>query len=249
MQDSELTRDLLRRCALNFPTKIAYIDGDRKLTWAEAYDRASRFASVLRSRGIEKGDAVAIISNEHLEVCDHIFACLMIGAVRVGINTRFSEKEILHVINDSNTKLVLVDSHCSEKIEGLTEQLKSDGVLIIGYGGDHSFPLDFDTCMRESQPVSELPEIFENDLAFISYTSGTTGLPKGVMISQKAIHSTIIHTVLGKGLQHDDVAFNALANAWITVILTIYNVANGMTVVLPNGSFGYKSFSSFCRKV
>ena len=73
------------------------------------YDRASRFASVLRSRGIEKGDAVAIISNEHLEVCDHIFACLMIRAVRVGINTQFSEKEILHVINDSDTKLVLVD--------------------------------------------------------------------------------------------------------------------------------------------
>ena len=68
------------------------------------------------------------------------------------------------------------------------------------------------------------------------------------MVSQKAFHSAIIHTVLGKGLQHEDVAFNALANAWICVILTIYNVANGMTVVLPNGSFEINRFSHFVEK-
>lgn len=245
MSKNSLTRDLLNNCARNFPTKIAYIDGDRKISWRETEERAKRFALVLQDLGIGKGDTVAILSGEHIEMCDHIFACLMIGAVRVGINTGFSQKEIMHIINDSNARLILVDASYEHKLEGLTNQLISDGIMLMGYGGNHSLPLDFAVKGSAGDLIEQLPDLNSDDLALISYTSGTTGLPKGVVVSQRALYETLTNTVLNMGLQHEDVWFNSLVNAWITVALSIFNVANGMTVVVANGSFEIHRFLRF----
>lgn len=245
MSKNFLTRDLLTNCARNFPTKIAYIDGDRKITWKETEERAKRFALVLQKLGIQKGDSVAILSGEHIEMFDHIFACLMIGAVRVGINTGFSQTEIMHIISDSKAKLVLIDASYEHKLEGLTDQLISDGIMLMGYGGSHSLPLDFTAKVSSGDLIQSFPDLNSDDLALISYTSGTTGLPKGVVVSQKGLYETLTNTVLNMGLQHEDVWFNSLVNAWITIALSIFNVANGMTVVVANGQFDIHRFLQF----
>lgn len=248
MSKNFLTRNLLRNCARNFPTKIAYIDGDRKISWKETEERAKRFAQVLQNFGIKKGDAVAILSGEHLEMCDHIFGCLMIGAVRVGINTGFSQTEIMHIIHDSNIKLILIDASYESKFDGLVDPLLSEGIILMGFGGNHSLPDDYHLLVSAADPIQQFPELNRDDVALISYTSGTTGLPKGVVVSQRAFYETIINTVLNIGLQHEDVWFNSLVNAWITIAFSIFNVANGMTVVVANGSYDIVRFLEFVEK-
>ncbi|HAC34762.1 MAG TPA: AMP-dependent synthetase, partial [Gammaproteobacteria bacterium] len=94
-------RDFISRVALAFPTQTAFIDGARRVTWPEVDHRSNLLAVALQKLGIGKGDAVGLLSYEYLEVMEHWFACCKIGARRTGINWRYSEREMLHIISDS----------------------------------------------------------------------------------------------------------------------------------------------------
>lgn len=233
------------RCARNFPTKIAYIDGDRMRTWKEMDERSTRLAAAFQRLGIEKGDVVAILTHEHVEVYEHLFACLKIGAVRVGINWRYSPREMLHVIRDSNAGLILVQANCVEPLKDHLDELREEGRLLVGYGGDHGLPLDYETIIAESNQAPQLPELAEEDLVALTFTSGTTGLPKGIKLTQRGMRDAVVYTVISMGLGPEDVWMNPTASAWVTFVLSLLNVANGMTVVLPNGDFDTRRFLEF----
>ena len=89
-----MLRDRLRRCATSYPEKVAYYQGERSRTWSQVYERSVRFAAALQRLGVRKGDAVAILSRECIEVYEHFYACMIIGAVRVGVNWRYSPAEM-----------------------------------------------------------------------------------------------------------------------------------------------------------
>ena len=91
---STLPRDFLVRCAQAMPKKIAFHEGDKSIPWFELNQRANQFARVLQSQVIKKGDVVAVLAHEHIEVYEHYHACLKLGAPRAGIKWRFSPKEI-----------------------------------------------------------------------------------------------------------------------------------------------------------
>jgi len=82
----------------------------------------------------------------------------------------------------------------------------------------------------------------DDDVLLLSYTSGTTGLPKGVMLTEKGIYTAIVHTTLSCGLMPDDIWYTPAANAWITIVINSLFLANGMTMVIPNGDFEARSF-------
>ena len=113
---SFLMRDFIMNCANNIPSKFAYIDGNKHRTWKEMNLYSDSLSVFLQKKGIGKGDRVGIISHEHVEVYDHLYACLKIGAVRIGISWRFSPREILHIIRDSDIKVLIVQDNCIEKI-------------------------------------------------------------------------------------------------------------------------------------
>ncbi|MEL0083111.1 MAG: AMP-binding protein, partial [Gammaproteobacteria bacterium] len=230
-----LTRDLIARCAASYPNKIAYWDGDRSATWPQMHQRSDRFATAMQTLGINKGDAVAILSHEHLEVYEHLFACAKIGALRTGINWRFAAREMVHVIEDADARLVLIEANCVELLADHIQQLTDQGVILVGYGGEHPLAHDYETLLAAADQPPQLPPLNGDDLYCYSYTSGTTGMPKGVMITQQGMHSAIINTVLAIGLRFEDVWFPPTASAWITFVLGSMSLANGMTVVLPNG--------------
>jgi len=242
---TRLTRDLIRQCAISYPNKIAYWDGDRSATWPQMHDRSDRFAAAMQGLGVGKGDAVAILSHEHLEVYEHWFACAKIGALRTGINWRFAAREMLHVIEDADAKLVLIQANCVDLLAEHIEQLSEAGVVLVGYGGKHDLPCDYETLISAADKAPQLPELSADDLVCYSYTSGTTGMPKGVMLTQLGMHEAIINTVLCIGLRFEDVWFPPTASAWITFVLGSMNLANGMTVVLPNGDFESHKYLEF----
>jgi acyl-CoA synthetase (AMP-forming)/AMP-acid ligase II len=88
-----LLRDYTRRAAASYCEKTAFVDGDIRRDWRKVDERSSRFANALQKLGVRKGDAVCIVAHEHIEVLEHWLACAKIGAVRVGINWRYSPRE------------------------------------------------------------------------------------------------------------------------------------------------------------
>lgn len=232
-----LVRDFLLRAAKAMPKRIAFYEGDRSIDWATLNQRANLFAKALQNKGISKGDVVGIVSHEHIEVYEAFHACLKLGLPRVGINWRFSPNEMLYVINDSSAKVVMVQANCVDLMGDLPEKLASEGIILIGYGGEHNLPYDYEELLANSDTDVALPELNQDDLAAISYTSGTTGSPKGVLLSHFGLREAMMNTIINVGLTPNDVWYAPTSSAWITFVLITMNTVNGMTAVLPEGDF------------
>ena len=238
-----LPRDLLTRCAQNFPNKIAYYCGDRSATWSQMDQRADQLAAGLQQLGISQGDTVAILTHETIEVYEHFFACMKIGAVRVSLNWRYAAEEMRHVLKDSNAKAVIVQARCRETIEPLLPELVKAGILVVGYGGDHGLELDYEAVVENGRAnAPQCPTIAPDDALFISYTSGTSGLPKGVVLTHHGLHDTVVYSVLSMGFAPDDVWYMPAASAWVVIAMNVWGLANGMTHVLPDGDFEVTQF-------
>lgn len=230
-------RDFIHRAALAFPGKPAFLDGERSWTWSQVDQRSDQFAAALQEQGVDKGDAVGLLSYEYMEVMEHWFACCKIGARRTGINWRYSERELLHIVADSAIKVLLVSAECVPMIQTHLDEFRGRGIQLIGYGTAHGLDSDYEELLaRQSQPP-QLPELSDADVAMISYTSGTTGLPKGAMLTQGAVRESLVHTALALGVNAEDVFFMPGTTPGVPILLNSFGLVSGATTVLPNGLF------------
>jgi len=233
---SPLLRDQLRRCAVSYGDKTAFIEGQRQLTWAEVDRRTDALAAGMQNLGIGKGDVVAMLAKDHLEVIELWFACLKIGAVRVGINWRYAPREMLHLIRDSNARLVFIQDECGDLLGNSFDELKQGPCQIAGFGTGHGLTVDYD-AMVAADGVPTLPALGEDDLSAISYTSGTTGLPKGALWTQRGVRDALMHSALELGLLHEDTYFAPFPMAGVPILCGSFGLVNGLTTLIPAGSF------------
>lgn len=232
-----LPRDFVSRCVRSFPEKVAYIDGERSFTWRQTNERSDRLASGLQRLGIGKGDVVAILAHDHVEMAEHWYACSKIGALRTGINWRYAPREMLHIIRDSGAKAVIVQANCVPSLEDHLSELRGEGRELIGFGQGHGLSLDYETLLGESDALPELPELVDEDLISIPYSTGTTGLPKGVLWTQRNVREMLTHTIISAGFRHEDVWLNPTPGAGVPMLYNLYGMVNGMTTVMPGGDF------------
>src|SRR5450830_781172 len=111
-----LPRDMVRRCGRNCPDNTAYLCGERSATWQQMDRRSDRFGVALQKLGHRSGETVAILTFETIEVYEHFFACMKIGAPRVGLNTQYPWPEMVHVLKDSETRYFLVHARCRQLV-------------------------------------------------------------------------------------------------------------------------------------
>lgn len=241
-------RDFVRRCSMSYPDKVAYIDGERRCTWRLVRERSVRLAAALqRTLGVREGDVVAMLSHDHVEAVEHVFACMEIGAVRVGVNRGYSRDEIAHVIRDSDARVLIVQANCRPFVEPFLDAFEREGRRLVGFGDGHGFALDYETLLAvatEPEPV----ELHDNDPAAISYTSGTTGYPKGAIYKASGMRDMLVHFVLSTGLRHEDRWMNPTSMAWATFMLNVMSVVNGMTTVLPGEDFRPETLLDVCTR-
>jgi len=178
---------LLQRAARKWPESIALIYRDTEITYRELYQRACQFADTLRARDIAPGARVLMCFENSPEFYVAYFAIWHVGAVIVPLNTFLHEKEFAHIVHDADPVLIVTSS---DRVSGFTNILNEKKIPILTetdmvFSGVQDDAAIADTIV--DRPVEEL--------AALLYTSGTTGAPKGVMLSG----SNIMHNLLQAG--------------------------------------------------
>jgi long-chain acyl-CoA synthetase len=171
--------DIVRRHGRERPDAAALIVGDRTITYGELDDRSSRTAQAFAAAGVGFGDRVAFIERNGAEFFDVTFGLAKLGAVGVPVNWRLTAPEIRHIIADAGATVVVVGQEFVDQLEALEDQLDTAIVVI----GTHDRWPSFDRWVAAHPAVDPGVVTGPDDLVLLMYTSGTTGLPKGVMLS------------------------------------------------------------------
>jgi long-chain acyl-CoA synthetase len=199
--------DLLKRAAQRFPHRIAVTDGDRKLSFAEIERDANRFANYLVSRGLKRGEKIATICNNSIELVKALFGIHRAGLVWVPINTMLGPAEMDYILGHAEVRFALVDDnlYAQEPRRAALQERGIDLIAIDLTGTPRAAGLDeFNRLLDGHSVIEPEVEINERDLAMIIYTSGTTSRPKGAMHCHLAVVMAAMSNCIEMGLSRDD---------------------------------------------
>lgn len=184
VSDFRTATAMLRTWARETPDTPMLTEGSTTLTWSEAYESAKRASGALADAGVAAGDRVAFLDRNSIEYFEFFFGCALLGAVSVAVNWRLAPPEVAAIIEDAGAKVVFFGPDYAAVVKEAASQV---------------------TSVLKWEPVTRLAEWrvagatgvdpgFEpepDDVVTQLYTSGTTGLPKGVMISGRNISSIL----------------------------------------------------------
>ncbi len=174
--------DWVAHYAGNTPDKYALreIPSGRSFTYAQMHERVARCAGMLRAHGIGKGDRVAFLTLNSTDTMELIFACWRIGAISVALNFRLTPPELKFILENSETSLVLVDSPFTAMKDALDGNCcVKHWVITDGMGGES----EYETLLAKADPIYDMVDQNLEDQCMLMYSSGTTGTPKGVIIT------------------------------------------------------------------
>jgi len=195
--------DIIYRNALLYPDSEAFVCGAQRTSFASFNQQVNRLIHGLRGAGVRKGEVIGILSWNRLEYCEVFGAAMKGGFVLAHFNPRLLAKELVHVINDSEAKVIFLGQEFIEIVDTIREHLvKTEMFLVFG---DNSEPLTAYTDLLTGQPAQE-PDtmVKEDDPLVIFYTSGTTGLPRGAIYTQKQKMENTSTKALDIGVAYGD---------------------------------------------
>ncbi len=206
-----LVAEGFRISAKKYPEKMALIFKDLRITYRELSSRVNRVSNMLLELGLKEGDRVAILCSNRIEFLETAMGCARVGIAWVPINCRFVETEIEYAINNSGAKAIFMGEGFSDKVCRFVQKLlnvKECTCVVIGDRvpkGMVNFREGVDRSAGTDPPV----KAEEKDILYVGYTSGTTGFPKGVLISQRNRVTASLYWALEYGLTGDDVTLHA----------------------------------------
>ncbi|WP_228001346.1 AMP-binding protein [Nocardia australiensis] len=175
--------NVIRRAATQYPRRTAIIYEDRRYTYAEYNRRVNRAANMLTSLGVEHGGHVAILGRNSVEFLEMCHASAKIGAVFGTVNWRLAPQEIAFIVSDGDASVLVIEAGFQDLVAPIVDQL-GDTKLVV-FDGEITLPgalsyLELTADAADTEPVAE---VGSQDEALIMYTSGTTGLPKGAVLT------------------------------------------------------------------
>jgi len=187
--------EFARRARRLYGDYEAIVDGNLRSTYSSFFDRCDRWSGAMQSFGIRQGDRVAYIApNTHAQL-ESFYAVPQIGAVLVPINYRLTPEDFAYLIQHSGCRLVCAHSDYLEAIDSIRGSIPRVEHFVALEGNRRGW-LDYEQMIAAAPAGFERPEIRENDLLTINYTSGTTARPKGVMITHRNACLNIIGTLI-----------------------------------------------------
>jgi long-chain acyl-CoA synthetase len=189
-QDDRTTlAGMVRTHAANRPDDAAMILGDQRVSWRELYARSSRVAQGLAAAGVGSQDRVAFLDKNGFEHFEVLFGAALLNAVCVDVNWRLAPPEVQFIVDDAEAKVLVVGPDFVPIVDAIADQLpKVAKVLVIG---GHDTFADYETWVGEYPADDPGAQSAPDDIAFQLYSSGTTGRPKGVMLSNNNFFSLL----------------------------------------------------------
>ena len=180
------------RSARKYPEKIACMDDRRSLTYGELNRRVNRWVNVLKGLRLEKGQHVATLSNTCIPLMEVYLGNLKQGLVTVPLNSRGTLDDIRFQAENTDCTALIFERDFSSQAEALHASLPQLE-LFIGLGDNHpDFALDYETILAHAADREPESHLLEEDEAFILLTGGTTGVPKGAILTHKSLLWNII---------------------------------------------------------
>ena len=191
-----------------FPSKIAMIDGTHRATYEQHAERVIRLANALRSElGVQRDDRVGILAlNSHAFV-ELYHACFLGAGIINGLNIRLAPKELEFILQDSGCKVVLTDATFAGVIEQIRPNLPDLQTVVLIGEGDVAHDVKYEELLAAGSTTLP-PETEESDPVILNYTGGTTGLPKGVLLDQRAGALHTYRVFLSIKIRQDDIFLN-----------------------------------------
>lgn len=250
MQTPLTMTQMIERAEKYFPKKHVVsrtASGIQRFTYKQVAERTRRLADSLTKLGIMKGEKVGTLAWNHHRHLEAYFAIPCMGAILHTINIRLSPQHISYIINHAEDKILLVDSDILPLLESCAAELKTVKAFII-MTDEKDLPetklspvYHYEKLLEEANPEYNYPaDLNENDPAGMCYTSATTGNPKGVVYSHRAIflHSMALGLADSAAISEKDIALTVVpmfhANAWG---MPFAGVWFGTTLVLPGPYF------------
>jgi len=219
--DMLLMGEIARMNAAKYPNKVAVAYEEKStLTYAELNDQANRLAHALQRLGVKQGQQVSLLARNRPQHVVSYFACAKVGMLHSPLNYRFTAEELVYVINDAGSSVLLVDVEYADLVRKILPQLPNIR-SVIGFGGNHGFDLDYETLIASSASTEPEPErsISGDDVCWVCYTGGTTGMSKGVMLTHNNNFAQIVNLLIADEISHEDV--NLVNGALFHVVFTM----------------------------
>ena len=210
---SQHLADLFARWERERPDRNALRFGSQSWTWADWGYRIRRNAGAQLSLGLRPGDRVAFLDKNHPASLETSYGCALAGTVQALLNFRLAAEEYVYLLNDCRARLLFVGTEFVDTIESVWDRLEflEHVVVVGGSAGDGGY----EAFLASAPPVQAPVSIDPDDLLLQLYTSGTTGLPKGAMLTHRGVQA---HSAAGVA------AFGLDANSVSQVAMPLYHV-------------------------
>ena len=173
-----------RRARSLYGDREAVVDGNQRWSYAQFFDRCDRWSSALQRLGVAPGDRVAYIATNTHAHLEGSYGVPQIGAVIVPLNYRLLPSDWVYLVNHSGSRVLCVHADFLDLVDTVRHEMPIVEHFVALEGSGKGW-LEYEQLLAEAAPEFARPEIAENDLLAINYTSGTTSRPKGVMITHR----------------------------------------------------------------
>lgn len=213
---------ILARARRFYPDKLAVIDGETRLTYSALGARVDRLAGAFHGLGLQRGDRVAILDVNSVRYLEAYYACAAAGLVLVPLNFRLAPRELDHILNDAGARVLLLAASFHpiyEEVRGHVPTVQS--VVTFGTAATPPGMIDYEELLGNAKPLEAPVETELDEVIQIYYTSGTTGEPKGVCLTNRNMIASALDAIVSLGITPKDIWLHAaplfhLVDAWAT---------------------------------
>lgn len=214
--------DFLKRALVAHSNKEAVVCGDTRLTYRQFGERVNRWSNAMSGLGIQKDDRVAMLSQNCHRVLEAFFGTPLLGSILMPLNFRLVAGDFEYILNHGGAKVLIVEEGLTGLIDSIRDRLTTIEHFVVASDDSKAAEegwLDYETLLAEASPESPPPvDIDENETSALLYTSGTTGRPKGVMLTHRNLYINAINSICEFGIHERDVYLHTLAqfhcNGW-----------------------------------
>lgn len=229
---SGIGRWLTRRVELD-GAKLALISSERRLTYDELNRRVNRLANALNERGVRQGDRVAGLLPNGNEILEIMFACAKLGAIFVPVNVRLTSEEVRYILDDSSSRTLFYHRSLAPVVEPLRGTLPQI-LHWVCVGGEGAGQSEYESLLHRMSDVEPDFEVSLEHVHLMMYTSGTTGKPKGALLTHANTTWNAVNMLNAFGLMEEELTLTVapLFHIGAMNILTTPTLYVGGTVVI-----------------